>query len=159
MPVRYTPPSDVGADRIVNGVAAFARYGGPAVVVDFGTATTFDAISRDGEYLGGVICPGLQISAEALFSRAARLPRVEIARPDEVIGTTTVGSIQSGLFYGYVGLVEGILHRMLDELGPDTRVVATGGLASLIGRGTNLIEVVDSDLTLEGLRLIYERNK
>jgi type III pantothenate kinase len=158
MPVRYTPPSDVGADRIVNGVAAFARYGGPCVVVDFGTATTFDAISAAGEYLGGVICPGVMVSAEALFARAARLPRVEIARPDAVIGSSTVGSIQSGLFYGYVGLVDGILRRMLDELGPGTRVVATGGLASLFGKATELIEVVDADLTLEGLRLIYERN-
>ncbi len=157
MPVLYNPPSDVGADRIVNGVAAFARYGGPCVVVDFGTATTFDAISRDGEYLGGVICPGIQVSAEALFARAARLPRVEISRPETVVGTSTVGSIQSGLFYGYVGLVEGILKRMLEELGEGTRVIATGGLASLIARGTSLIEIVDSDLTLEGLRLIYER--
>jgi type III pantothenate kinase len=159
MPVRYNPPSDVGADRIVNGVAAFARYGGPCVIVDFGTATTFDAISREGEYLGGVICPGVMVSAEALFARAARLPRVEIAKPDAVIGTSTVGSIQSGLYYGYVGLVDGILRRMLDELGEGTRVIATGGLASLFSRATSLIEVVDADLTLEGLRLIYERNK
>ncbi len=158
MPVRYTPPSDVGADRIVNGVAAFQRYGGPCVVVDFGTATTFDAISADGDYLGGVICPGVMVSAEALFARAARLPRVEIAKPEAVIGTSTVGSIQSGLFYGYVGLVDGILRRMLDELGPGTRVVATGGLASLFGKEASLIEIVDADLTLEGLRLIYERN-
>jgi len=158
MPVRYTPPSDVGADRIVNGVAAFARYGGPCVIVDFGTATTFDAISRDGEYLGGVICPGVRVSAEALFARAARLPRVEIAKPESVVGTSTVGSIQSGLYYGYAGLVDGILRRMLDELGEGTRVIATGGLASLFGKASELIEVVDGDLTLEGLRLIYERN-
>lgn len=158
MPVLYTPPSDVGADRIVNGVAAFARYGGPCVVVDFGTATTFDAISGAGEYLGGVICPGVMVSAEALFARAARLPRVEIAKPETVVGTSTVGSIQSGLFYGYVGLVEGILRRMLDELGETTRVIATGGLASLFGKATDMIEIVDADLTLEGLRLIYERN-
>jgi type III pantothenate kinase len=159
MPVRYDPPTDVGADRIVNGVAAFARYGGPCVVVDFGTATTFDAISRDGEYLGGVICPGVQVSAEALFARAARLPRVEISRPETVVGTSTVASIQSGLYFGYVGLVEGILRRMVAELGEGTRVVATGGLASLIGRGTDSIEIIDPDLTLEGLRLIYERNR
>jgi type III pantothenate kinase len=159
MPVRYEPPTDVGADRIVNGVAAFARYGGPCVVVDFGTATTFDAISREGEYLGGVICPGVQVSAEALVARAARLPRVEIARTERVIGTSTVTSIQSGLYHGYVGLVDGILRRMLDELGPGTRVIATGGLASLIGKGTDLIETIDPDMTLEGLRLIYERNK
>jgi type III pantothenate kinase len=159
MPVRYEPPSDVGADRIVNGVAAFARYGGPCVVVDFGTATTFDAISSTGEYLGGVICPGVQISAEALFARASRLPRVEIRRPERVVGTSTVSSMQSGLFYGYVGLVEGILGRMLGELGEGTRVVATGGLAQLFGRETSMIEIVDPDLTLEGLRLIYERNR
>jgi type III pantothenate kinase len=159
MPVRYNPPTDVGADRIVNGVAAFARYGGPCIVVDFGTATTFDAISREGEYLGGVICPGVMVSAEALFARAARLPRVEIARPERVVGTTTVGSIQSGLYFGYVGLVDGILRRMLEELGEGTKVIATGGLASLIGKGTELIETVDPDLTLAGLRLIYERNK
>jgi len=159
MPVRYDPPSDVGADRIVNGVAAFERYGGPCVVVDFGTATTFDAISREGEYLGGVICPGVQVSAEALFARAARLPRVEISRPEKVVGTSTVASIQSGLYFGYVGLVDGILRRMIAELGEGTRVIATGGLASLIGKGTDLIEVIDPDLTLEGLRLIYERNR
>lgn len=158
MPVHYSPPSDVGADRIVNGVAAFARYGGPCVVVDFGTATTFDAISATGEYLGGVICPGVMVSAEALFARAARLPRVEIAKPDAVVGTSTVGSIQSGLFYGYVGLVEGILGRIQEELGGNARVIATGGLASLFGKATDSIEVVDADLTLEGLRLIYERN-
>ncbi len=159
MPVLYNPPTDVGADRIVNGVAAFARYGGPCIVVDFGTATTFDAISRDGEYLGGVICPGIQISAEALFSKAARLPRVEIARTDSVIGASTVASIQAGLFYGYVGLVEGILRRMITELGGDVRVIATGGLATMIARGTDMIQTVDPDLTLEGLRLIYERNR
>lgn len=159
MPVHYVPPTDVGADRIVNGVAAFARYGGPCIVVDFGTATTFDAISAAGEYLGGVICPGIQVSAEALFARAARLPRVEIARPDTVVGTSTVASIQSGLFYGYVGLVDGILGRMIEELGGETKVIATGGLASLIGKGTDRIQTVDPDLTLEGLRLIYERNR
>lgn len=159
MPVLYEPPTDVGADRIVNGVAAFERYGGPCVVVDFGTATTFDAISGAGQYLGGVICPGIQISAEALFTRASRLPRVEIRRPERVVGTSTVTSMQSGLFYGYVGLVEGILDRMRSELGGAPRVIATGGLAPLFGRATTMIEVVDPDLTLEGLRLIYERNR
>ena len=159
MPVLYNPPSDVGADRIVNGVAAYERYGGPCVIVDFGTATTFDAISKDGEYLGGVICPGIQVSAEALFARAARLPRVEISRTERVIGTSTVTSIQSGLYNGYVGLVEGILRRMVDELGGSARVIATGGLATMIGKGTDLIDSVDPDLTLEGLRLIYERNR
>ena len=140
MAVLYNPPTDVGADRIVNGVAAYARYGGPCIVVDFGTATTFDAISREGEYLGGVICPGIQVSAEALFARAARLPRVEISRPETVVGTSTVGSIQSGLFYGYVGLVDGILRPMLDELGDDTHVIATVGLATLIGTESDLVE-------------------
>lgn len=158
MPIKYNPPSDVGADRIVNGVAALARYGGPCIVVDFGTATTFDAISGEGEYLGGVICPGIQVSAEALFARAARLPRVEIKQPESVVGTSTVGSIQSGLYYGYVGLVEGILRRMKVELGESTHVIATGGLATLISRETDLIDQVDPDLTLEGLRLIYLRN-
>ena len=159
MPIRYSPQTDVGADRIVNGVAAYARYGGPCIVVDFGTATTFDAISAAGEYLGGVICPGIQVSAEALFARAARLPRVEISRPERVVGTSTVGSIQSGLFYGYVGLVDGILRRMIDELGGEAKVIATGGLATLFGSGAELIEKVDPDLTLEGLRIVYERNR
>lgn len=156
MTVLYHPPQDVGADRVVNGVAAFAKYGGPVIVVDFGTATTFDAISARGEYLGGVITPGIQISAEALFLKAARLPRVEIREPPAVIGNSTVGSIQSGLFYGYIGLVEGILKRMNQELG-QARVVATGGLARLIAEHTEAIEAVDDNLTLDGLRLIYER--
>ncbi len=159
MPVLYDSPADVGADRIVNAVAAYAKYGGPCVVVDFGTATTFDAISAKGEYLGGVIAPGPGISAEALFARTARLPRVEIKAPSKVIGTSTVGSIQSGLYYGYIGLIDGILGRMIQELGARTAVVATGGYASLIGRGTHLIQHIDLDLTLEGLRLIYERNE
>ena len=158
MPVLYDPPGDVGADRIVNAVAAYARYGGPCIVVDFGTATTFDAISRGGEYLGGVICPGIQISAEALFARAARLPRVEIKRPEQVIGRTTVASMQSGLFYGYVGLIDGILRRMRAELGDEARILATGGLATLFGRESELIETIEPDLTLDGLRIIYERN-
>jgi type III pantothenate kinase len=158
MPILYDPPGDVGADRIVNAVAAYARHGGPCIVVDFGTATTFDAISRGGEYLGGVICPGVQISAEALFARAARLPRVEIKRPERVIGTTTVASMQSGLFYGYVSLVDGILGRMRTELGDPARILATGGLATLFGRESELIETIEPDLTLDGLRIIYERN-
>lgn len=159
MRILYDPPQDVGADRIVNAVAAFTRYGGPSVVVDFGTATTFDAIGKNGEYLGGVICPGVTVSSDALFQRAARLPRVDFKRTDTVIGTTTVSSIQAGFYWGYVGLVEGILHRMIEELGGSARVIATGGLAGLIATGTELIERVDSDLTLEGLRLIYERNR
>jgi type III pantothenate kinase len=157
MPIDYQPASDVGADRIVDAVAAIARYGAPCIVVDFGTATTFDAINAAGRYLGGVITPGITISSDALFQRAARLPRVEIRRPRAVIGASTVGSIQSGLFYGYVGLVDGILRRMRAELGAETRVVATGGLAPLIATGSELIETVDDTLTLEGMRMIYER--
>jgi type III pantothenate kinase len=163
MPNLYGAPAEVGADRIVNGVAAFERYGraeGRAlIVVDFGTATTFDAISRRGEYLGGVICPGVNISADALFERAARLPRVNVSRPEAVIGRTTVGSIQSGLFYGYIGLVEGVVHRMRHELGDPVASVATGGLAELIAPETTAIDQVDRDLTLHGLRLIWRRNQ
>ena len=165
MPVLYEAPSDVGADRIVNGVAAYARHARTQkgrcpslVVVDFGTATTFDAISARGEYLGGVICPGVNISADALFQRAARLPRVDVRKPPAVIGKTTVGSMQSGLFYGYVGLVEGIVTRMRRELGEPVRCVATGGLAEMIAPETPVIEVVDRDLTLHGLRIIWQLN-
>ncbi len=157
MPVHYDNPSEVGADRIVNSVAAFEKYGGPCVIVDFGTATTFDAVSAKGEYLGGVIAPGIGISAEALFMRTARLPRVDIRKTAKVIGTNTVGSMQSGLYHGYVGLVDGILERVLDELGKAT-VVATGGLASLIGKGSKYISEIDDMLTLEGLRIIWDRN-
>jgi type III pantothenate kinase len=159
MTIRYLPVSDVGADRIVNSVAAISRYGAPCIVVDFGTATTFDAVNANGEYIGGVITPGIAISAEALFQRASRLSRVDIRRPDNIIGQTTTGSIQSGLYYGYIGLVDGILKRMIAELGDRPRVIATGGLAKLIGRGSEFIDEIDEHLTLEGLRLIYERNK
>ena len=163
MDILYQPPSDVGADRIVDAVAALARYGAPCIVVDFGTATTFDAINAKGQYLGGVITPGINISSDALFARAARLPRVEIRRPETVIGSSTVGSIQSGLYYGYAGLVDGILRRMIEELGgaggERVKVVATGGLAPLIATASELIETVDDTLTLDGLRLVYERQK
>jgi len=158
MPVLYDNPAEVGADRIVNSVAAFEKFGGPCVVVDFGTATTFDCVSAKGEYLGGVICPGIGISADALFEKTARLPRVDIRQPARVIGSTTVGSLQSGLYYGYLGLVDGILERLLGEMGKEATVVATGGLAGLIGTGSKYIKHVDDLLTLDGLRLIWERN-
>ena len=152
----YKPPADVGADRIVNAMAAFDLIGGPSIVVDFGTATTFDAISGKGEYLGGVIAPGISISAEALFSRASKLPRIEIRKPSKVIGDSTVGSMQSGLYFGYVGLVEGILGKMKGELG-EAQVLATGGLASLVAAATDAIDRVEEDLTLFGLRLFHSK--
>ncbi len=158
LPVLTDNPSEVGADRIVNCVAAFERFGGPTIVVDMGTATTFDVISKKGEFLGGAIAPGLGIAADALFSRAARLPRIDIRRPAKVIGTSTVDNIQIGLYYGYIGLVDGILKRMIAELGPETKTVATGGLAKLISPGSECIGEVDEMLTLNGLRLVYEKN-
>ena len=163
MPLLYKHPAEIGADRIVNAVAAYQIYGierhAPLIVVDFGTATTFDAVSARGEYLGGVICPGVQISADALFQRAARLPRVDVRKPCEVIGRSTVGAMESGLYYGYVGLVDGLVRRMKQELGEQTICVATGGLADVISPEVALIEHVDPDLTLQGLRMIWERNR
>jgi type III pantothenate kinase len=159
MPVRYENPREVGADRIVNAVAAHELFGGPVIAVDFGTATTFDCISKDGEYLGGVIFPGMHISMEALFERASMLHRVEIARPKSVIGKTTTGALQSGLLYGYAGVVDTMVGRIRGELGTDARVVATGGLAHLVARESSTIEHVEPFLTLEGLRIIFEKNR
>ena len=163
LPIRYHAPEDVGADRLVNGAAALEEYGGegrPIIVVDFGTATTFDVISEAGEYLGGVICPGVEISADALFQRAARLPRVDVRRPDQVIGTSTMASIRSGLYFGYVAMVEGLVARVRDQIGGDQRAVcvATGGLAGTIAGETTAIDHVNLDLTLQGLRLVWRRN-
>ena len=166
MPIRYDPPQDVGADRIVTAVAAHARHGAaegePArgiVVVDFGTATTFDVVSPVPEYLGGAIAPGIGISADALFARAAKLPRVDTARPDRVVGRNTVGAIQSGLVYGYVSLVEGLVARIAREVAWPVRVVATGGFAGIVADASDVIDVVDDALVLEGLRIIYRKNR
>lgn len=160
MPVRYENPREVGADRIVNAVAAYETAGGAVIAVDFGTATTFDCVSAHGEYLGGAIFPGIHISMEALFSRAAMLHRVEVARPRKVVGRTTTESLQSGLLYGYAGMVDAMVARIRqDELGPDAAVVATGGLASRIASETRSIERVEPFLTLEGLRLLFEKNR
>jgi type III pantothenate kinase len=158
VPVLYDNPSEVGADRIVNAVAVLASYELPAIIVDFGTATTFDVLDAKGNYLGGAIAPGLAISAEALFEKTAKLPKVEISRPSRIVGKTTVQSLQSGLYWGYAGLVEGLLKRMKKELGAVKTVVATGGLARLIAPDCPSVQAVDENLTLEGLRLLYERN-
>ena len=162
IPILIDNPAEVGADRIVNSIAAFAAYGGkglPIIVVDFGTATTFDAVSAKGEYLGGIICPGPQVSADALFQRAAKLPRIEVRKPARVIGTNTVAAMQSGTFWGYVDMVEGLVRRMKLELGGAAVVVATGGLASMVAPESMMIEHVDQELTLRGLRLWWERQQ
>ncbi len=159
MPVRYENPREVGADRIVNSVAAFELVGGPVVAVDFGTATTFDCVSEKGEYLGGAIFPGIHISMEALFERASMLHRVEIARPRTVIGRTTTASLQSGLLFGYAGMVDAMVSRIRAELGDDLRVIATGGLAERIANETESLERVEPYLTLEGLRILFDKNR
>jgi type III pantothenate kinase len=163
MPILYKNPAEVGADRIANSIAAYENYGHsrglPLIIGDLGTATTFDAVTAKGEYLGGVICPGPQIAAEALFQRAARLPRVDVRKPPAVIGSTTVGAIESGLFYGYLGMVEGLVRRMTGELGGKTTCLATGGLAPLVAPETDVFVAVEPDITLHGLRIVWERNQ
>jgi len=159
MPILQDHPEDLGADRLCDCVAAYERYGGPCIVVDFGTATKFEVISARGEYLGGAIAPGLNLSADALFARAARLYRVDIKRPAKAIGTNTISHLQSGLYFGYIGLVDGILERMIEELGQQPRIVASGGLARMVAADSRYINEIDEMLTLDGLRILYERNR
>jgi type III pantothenate kinase len=157
--IRYDNPKEVGADRIVNAAAAYTIYGGPLIIVDFGTATTFCAVTKEGEYLGGAITPGVKISAEALFQRASKLPRVELTKPPKVIGADTISAMQAGIIYGYAGLVDGIVERMKKELSAEAKVVATGGLAELVSSEAKSIQEIKPHLTLEGLRLLYEINR
>jgi len=157
--IRLDNPAEAGADRIVDAAAAHHLYGGPVIITDFGTATTFDTVSREGDYLGGAIAPGLSSAAEALFARAAMLPRMELTRPEHAIGTSTIAAMQSGFVFGYIGLVEGIITRIQQELGEKAKVVATGGYAGLIAKETPVIDIVNLDLTLVGLRLIYYMNR
>ncbi len=157
--IQIDTPSEVGADRLVNSVAAYARYGGPCVAVDFGTAINFDVISKDGAYLGGLLCPGVGVAAEALFQRTARLPQIDISEPDHLIGSNTVDALRSGLFYGSLGLLDGILKRLVEELGPETKIVGTGGQAYTLCPSSGYVQEIDEHLTLEGLRLVWERNR
>ncbi len=157
--ILYRNPAEVGADRIVNSVAAYEKYGGPIIIIDFGTATTFDAVSKKGEYLGGVIFPGVEISMEALFAKAARLPRVELTLPERVIGRSTVESIQSGAVHGFVGVIDSIVRKIREELGEKAKVIATGGIVDWLSEKTETIDTIDPFLTLEGLRIIYEKNR
>jgi type III pantothenate kinase len=157
--VHYDNPREVGADRLVNAVAGFAKYGGPCIVVDLGTTINFDIVSATGEFLGGVICPGIGMSISGLFARTARLPMVDFREPEKLIGSNTVGSITSGLYYGFVGMIDGIVERVTAELGPKTKAVATGGQGQLITKSSRYVKIYDENLTLDGLRLIWERNQ